>query len=223
MIISWYGHSCFKIQTRPKRGENEVIIFTDPFNKKIGLRSPAGNADIVTVSHSHSDHNNTSAFRGEPFTIDATGEYSIKGVHIEGIGSFHDNEEGAQRGRNTIFIFESEELRIAHLGDIGHILSERQVDTIGDLDVLMIPIGGNYTIDAKTAKEVIGQLEPKIIIPMHYMINGLKADIVDVSDEKEFLKLMGTKSNGAESKLVLKKKDLGEMENHLFVMKPIKR
>jgi L-ascorbate metabolism protein UlaG (beta-lactamase superfamily) len=214
MIISWYGQSCFKIQTRPKRGSEEITIFTDPFDKAIGLRPPQGHADIVTISHSHFDHNNYSALKDDPFIIDSAGEYSLKGIHFEGIESFHDEKQGEERGRNTIFLIESEELRICHLGDLGHVLSEKQVETLGEIDILMVPIGGKYTLDAKKAEEVIGQIEPGIIIPMHYKLKDLK---VDIEDEKEFCKAFGEKSNG-ESKLVLKKKDLDEVENKLVLL-----
>lgn len=214
MIISWYGQSCFKIQTRPKRGSEEITIFTDPFDRSIGLRPPQGHADIATVSHSHFDHNNVSALKDDPFVVDAPGEYSIKNVAIEGIESFHDDKKGEERGRNTIFLIESEEMRICHLGDQGDVLTEKQVAALGEVDVLMIPVGGKYTIDAKTAGKVVGQIEPKIIIPMHYKVKGLK---IDIEDEKEFCKSFGEKSNG-ETKLVIKKKDLEETENKLILL-----
>ncbi len=214
MNISWYGHSCFKIQTKPKRGSEEITIITDPFDKAIGLRPPQGQTDIATVSHAHFDHNNTKSLKGDFFEIDAPGEYSIKNVHIEGIESFHDDQNGKERGRNTIFIIESEDLRVCHLGDLGHLLTESQVEAIGEIDVLMIPVGGTYTLDTEEAEKVVGQLEPKIIIPMHYKVKGLK---VDIDDEKAFCKEFGTKTNG-ETKLNIKKKDLEEIENKLVVM-----
>lgn len=217
MIISWYGHSCFKIQTKPKRGEGDVVIFTDPFDKSIGLRPPQGQAHIVTVSHTqHDDHNNAAALRGEPFVVDAAGEYSLNGVTVQGVESFHDDKQGAERGRNTIFVLESEGIRVCHLGDLGHKLSDKQLDEIGHVDILMIPIGGTYTIGAKEAEDVIGQIEPKIIIPMHYKVKGLK---LDIADEKGFIKDLG-KNGGKEvlPKLVIKSKDLSSFENKLVIM-----
>lgn len=214
MIISWYGHSCFKIQTRPKRGSEEITIFTDPFDRAIGLRPPQGHADIVTISHSHFDHNNTSALKDNPFVVDAPGEYSIKSVAIEGIDSFHDDKKGQEKGRNTIFLIESEEIRICHLGDQGDILTEKQVEALGEVDILMVPVGGKYTLDSEKAEKVVGQIEPKIIIPMHYKVKDLK---IDIADEKEFCKAFGEKSNG-ETKLVIKKKDLEEIENKLILL-----
>lgn len=215
MIITWYGHACFKIQTKPQRGSEEVTIFTDPFDKKVGLRPPQGNADVVTISHDHYDHNNSSTLKGDPLIINSPGEYSKKNIQIIGIDSFHDDKQGAERGRNSIFIFESEELKLCHLGDLGHILSENQLDQIGEIDILMIPVGGNYTLEAKDAETVIGQLEPKIIIPMHYKTKGSK---IDINDESAFCKEIGGCPNEKVDKLNIKKKDLDKIENKIILM-----
>jgi L-ascorbate metabolism protein UlaG (beta-lactamase superfamily) len=215
MIISWYGHSCFKIQTRTKRGGEEVTLITDPFDKSIGLRPPQGQTDIVTISHPHYDHNNTSLLKGDFFTIDAPGEYSIKDISIEGIDSFHDIEKGEKRGRNTIFVIESEDIRICHLGDLGEKLNEKQLERMNGVDILMIPIGGTYTLDGKLAEEVIAQVEPKIIIPMHYKIPGLA---IDIDDEKVFCAEMGNCPKETTQKLILKKKDIEEKENEIVLM-----
>ena len=216
MNISWYGHSCFKIQTRPQRGSEEIIIFTDPFSKTIGLRPPQGNANIVTISHSHSDHNNFSSLKGSPFVIDSPGEYSVSGIQIEGIDSFHDKNNGTERGRNTIFIIKSEDLKICHLGDLGHTLSEDQVEKIGEIDILMIPIGGTYTISPKEAEEVVGQIEPKIVLPMHYAIKGL--EIKNIEDEKAFCAEVGSCVEKNVAKLNIKKKDLEEIESKIILL-----
>lgn len=215
MIITWYGHSCFKIQTRPQRGSEEVTIFTDPFDKSIGLKPPQGNADIVLISHSHSDHNNSSSLKGNPFVIDAGGEYSVKEVLIEGISSYHDNEKGALRGLNNIFVIRSEEMNICHLGDLGHILTENQVEDIGDVDVLMIPIGGTYTLDAKEAEKVIAQIDPKVIIPMHYKIPGLN---LDIDDKEKFAKEVGLEMENGISKFTFKSNDLKDIQNKVIFM-----
>ena len=215
MNISWYGHSWFKIQTKAKRGGEDVVIITDPFDKSIGLRRPQGQANIVTVSHNHNDHNDTELLKGDFFVADSPGEFSIQGVTIEGISSFHDNKEGLDRGRNTIFVFETEDLRVCHLGDLGHELTEDQIDAIGDVDILMIPIGGTYTLDAKGAKKVVGQIEPKIIIPMHYKIDGLT---IELDDETEFCNELGTTIKDKLSRISLKKKDLEDVENKVMLM-----
>lgn len=218
MIISWYGHSCFKITTRTKRGSEEVTIITDPYDKSIGLRPPQGSADIITISHEHHDHNNRSALKGDFFIADAPGEYSIKGITIEGVDSFHDDKNGQERGRNTIFLIESEDMRICHLGDLGHKLSEKQLDRLTGVDILMIPVGGHGTLDGKLAEQVIGQLEPGIIIPMHYKIDGLRAEI---DDEKPFCEEIGNCPKEKVQKLVLKKKDIEDKENEIVLMEPI--
>lgn len=201
MVISWYGHSCFRIQS------GETVIVTDPFNKEVGLTPPRQvGADIVIVSHQHSDHNNTAAIGGSPFIVDGPGEYEVKSINIRGIFSYHDNVEGKERGRNTIYILEIEGIKICHLGDLGQKkLTDEQLDLIGDIDILMSPIGGVYTIDAEEAGGIINQIEPKIVIPMHYKIQGLniKLDPLD-----KFLKEMGITKKEAMEKLTIKKKDL---------------
>jgi len=216
MIISWYGHSCFKVRTKPKRGGEDTTIITDPFDKSVGLRPPQGRANIITISHlQHDDHNNTSTIKGDPFVIDSAGEFSIRGVSIRGIESFHDDQKGCERGRNTIFIFESEGLRLCHLGDLGHILTDKQLDRIGPVDIVMIPVGGTYTIGPKEAEVVIGQLEPKIIIPMHYRVKGLK---IDIGDEKDFCKELGSCVKEKLAKLSIRKKDLDGIENKIALL-----
>ncbi|HHX58238.1 MAG TPA: MBL fold metallo-hydrolase [Candidatus Moranbacteria bacterium] len=215
MLITYYGHSCFKIQTKPKRGDQDVTIYLDPFDKSVGLKPPQGKADIVLSSHSHSDHSNTQGLREGFFLVDAPGEYTLQGISIIGLESFHDDQKGALRGRNTIFIIESEGMRVCHLGDLGHPLSEEQVEEIGDIDILMIPVGGTYTIDAQTAQKISAHIEPSVIIPMHYK---MKDSTIDVADEKEFLSLFGAEGKQVETKLNLKKKDTDEKENHIILM-----
>jgi L-ascorbate metabolism protein UlaG (beta-lactamase superfamily) len=217
MIIHYYGHSCFKINTRPAgRGQEEISIFLDPFDKKIGLRPPQGQADIVLVSHDHFDHNNVAALKGEPSVINIPGEYSVRGVSIVGIPSFHkEPEAGQEKIINTIFVLESEDLRVCHLGDLGTDLSEKQLEEINGVDILMIPIGGNYTIGHKRALELIKKIEPALVIPMHYKMNGSTADI---ADEKKFCNEMGNCSKERPSKINIKKKDLEEKRVEVVLM-----
>jgi len=216
MNIQYYGHSCFKITTKPAgRGREEVIIFIDPFDKSVGLRPPQGQADLALVTHNHPDHNNVAALKGEPYVIDIPGEYSIKGVNIVGLNSFHDDKNGELRGLNTFYILESEDLRICHLGDLGSDLSEKQLEDINGIDVLMIPIGGKYTIDGKKAAEIIKRIEPKIAIPMHFKMKG---SILDIDDEKKFCGEMGNCPREKISKLNLKKKDLEEKNMEVVLM-----
>jgi L-ascorbate metabolism protein UlaG (beta-lactamase superfamily) len=221
MTIQWYGHSCFKISTKPEgRGSgDDVVIFTDPFDKAVGLRPPQGRADIVTVSHNHHDHSNVEALKGEPMVLDLPGEYSIKGVSITGINSFHDKVQGAERGLNTIFAIESEGIRFCHLGDLATILDKKQLEEVNGVDILAIPVGGNgYTLDGKEAKAVVDQIDPKIILPIHYKIPGSK---VKIDDEKSFCKEIGTCPREKVSKLILKKKDLEEAERKVVLMEAL--
>lgn len=220
MTIQWYGHACFKISTKPEgRGSGEeVVIFTDPYNKEIGLRPPQGKADIVTVSHDHFDHNNAEALKGEPAVVDIPGEYSIKGVSIKGINSFHDKKEGAEKGPNTIFVFESEGIRLCHLGDLATSLNNKQLEEINGIDILAVPVGGRFSLNGKEAKAVIDQVEPKIILPMHYKIKGSK---FQGGDEKIFCKEIGTCPREKTAKLILKKKELEGAERKVVLMEAI--
>jgi L-ascorbate metabolism protein UlaG (beta-lactamase superfamily) len=217
MTIQWYGHSCFKISTKPEgRGSGEdVVIFTDPFDRSIGLRPPQGKADIVTISHSHPDHNNPDALRGEPAVLDMPGEYSIKGVSITGIESAHDKSGGAEHGKNVIFAIESEGIRLCHLGDLGAPLDKKQLEEVNGVDILMVAVGEAPIVTAKSAKDIVDQIDPKIILPMHYKIPGLK---LKIGDEKNFCKEIGTCPREKTAKLILKKKDLDGMERKVVLM-----
>jgi len=211
MVITWYGQSCFKIQS------GETVVFTDPFAKEIGLTPPRGQANIVTVSHQHFDHNNIESLSGEPLIIDGPGEYEFKGININGIFSYHDNDEGKKNGTNTIYMIEVEGIKICHLGDLGQKkLTAEQLEKIDEIDILIVPVGGTYTIDGSAAAEIINQIEPRIVIPMHYKIPGLNMKIDGVDD---FLKEMGAGKKPAVDKLTLKKKDLPEEETEVVVMK----
>jgi len=206
MIIQYYGQSCFKITTKPAgRATDDIVAFFDPFSKELGLRPPQGQADVVFVSHDHYDHNNVSAIKGEPVIIDAPGEYAVKGINVMGVDSFHDNAEGADKGHSTIFILEVEELKICHLGDLGCDLTGKQLEEIDGVDVLFIPVGGNYTIDGKKAAELVRKIEPVLVIPMHYKTPG---NLEKIDDEKSFCSAMGNCPKEKTVKLNIKKKDL---------------
>lgn len=212
MIITWQGHSCFKIQD--KVGPEGVSVITDPFGKDIGLKVPNFEADIITISHDHSDHNNVSALRGKPFVIDCAGEYDFKGVLVEGIDSFHDSKEGQERGKNLIYRMEIDDISVVHLGDLGAPLSDLQLEKLAGTDILLIPVGGKYTLDAKGAVEVISQIEPRIIIPMHYQVKDLKIDLDPI---EKFIKELGLEPI-YEEKLKISKKDLPQEEMELVIL-----
>lgn len=216
MKITWYGHSCFKLMVKTKNGDR-ITIITDPFDKeKVGLTPPRGTADIVLVSHAHFDHNNIKAISGEPFCVDGPGEYDVKGVFVKGIYSYHDNSKGNERGVNTIYILDGEGMRICHMGDFGQAeLNGEQLDKIGDVDVLMIPVGGVYTINGSEAVKIINQIEPSIVIPMHYKIPKLTLKLNSVD---KFLQEIGGEKETLEE-LSIQSKDLTGDKMRIIVMK----
>jgi L-ascorbate metabolism protein UlaG (beta-lactamase superfamily) len=213
MIITWLGHSAFKLQGK---GQSDTItIVTDPFNpEKTGLKLPRLEAEIVTLSHDHDDHNYSEAVKGNPRILTGVGEYEIKGVFIEGVPSFHDAEKGAKRGSNVIYRFEIEDLSITHLGDLGTELDNKQLESLEGTDILLVPIGGVYTINAAKAVTVINQIEPRIVIPMHYKVPGLKFDLDPL---ESFLKAIAIKPR-QEEKLKISKKDLPQDNMEVVVL-----
>lgn len=184
MDITWHGQSCFTI-----KGKTATVV-VDPFGD-IGLRIPKLTADILLISHDHFDHSNRSAVSGDPYVVDVPGEYESHGVMIEGLPTYHDDKSGADRGRNTVFSFSLNGVHFVHLGDLGHVLSNDDVERLGDVDVLFVPVGGHFTIDAKAAVEVIKQLQPRVVIPMHYKIEGLSANL-PIAGVNDFLKEVGS-------------------------------
>lgn len=165
MKIKWLGHACFLIVS----GEG-IRIITDPYEVGGGINYAPINetADIVVVSHEHADHNNVATVKGRPEVVKGSGVKKIKGVEFTGFATYHDEVKGAQRGANTIFCFTVDGIRLCHAGDLGHELTSEQASQIGGIDVLLLPVGGFYTIDANTAGKVQDRLKPKITIPMHF-------------------------------------------------------
>jgi L-ascorbate metabolism protein UlaG (beta-lactamase superfamily) len=212
MQITWLGHSCFKIQE--KIGSETVTVITDPYSKDYGLKVPKMEADILTISHNHADHNNAEAVKGNPYIIRSAGEYDVKGAVIDGVYSYHDDQEGKERGKNIIFRIEMETLSVVHLGDLGQDLDDKQLEKVSGCDILLIPIGGTYTINAKKAVEVLSQIEPRIVIPMHYKIKDLNMDIDGV---EKFIKELGIKPR-YEEKLKISKKDLPQEDMDLVIL-----
>ena len=216
MQIIWRGQSCFEILSSQGKN-NHVNIVVDPFDEGTGLRVPKLEADILLVTHEHHDHNNVKAVGGSPFLIQGPGEYEIKGVYIQGIDSFHDASLGKEKGQNTIYTIEVEDIRLCHLGDLGQKeLTPEQVEKIGEIDILMIPVGGVYTISAKEAVKIMSQIEPNIVIPMHYQIPKLKIKLEGLDG---FLKSMGIKKIEPLSKFTIKKKDISSEEAKIIVLK----
>jgi L-ascorbate metabolism protein UlaG (beta-lactamase superfamily) len=217
MQITWKGQSCFQISVNLGKGE-QVNIVIDPFDEATGLRVPKLEADLLLISHDHHDHNNTKAVDGKFLLVEGPGEYEAKGVYVQGIPAFHDDEQGKEKGVNTIYVVEAEDLRICHMGDLGQKeLTDEQLEKIGDVDVLMIPIGGNFTISAKESMKIMSQIEPRIIIPMHYSLPKLK---IKLDGLEVFLKAMGMKKIDPLPKLSIKKKDISAEEAKIIVLEP---
>jgi L-ascorbate metabolism protein UlaG (beta-lactamase superfamily) len=214
MIITWFGQSCFRIQD--KIGSEGVTLATDPFDKSIGLKQPNFEADIVTVSHDHFDHNNVSALKGDPFVVKSAGEYDFRGVMVQGVDSYHDESEGSERGKNIIYRIDMDNISVTHLGDLGHVLENKQLEVLAGTDILLIPVGGKYTINAKKATEVISQIQPRIVIPMHYSLPNLTVDIEGVDG---FVKELGLKPT-YEEKLKINKKELPQEDMELVILNP---
>lgn len=205
MDIYSLGHSSFKI-----KGKTATIV-TDPFDQgMVGIRFPKTEADIVTVSHDHKDHNAVINVEGSPYVIKGPGEFEIKGIHFVGVSVFHDDKQGVERGRNVMYQMIVDGVTIVHLGDLGHKLTSEQAKEIGTCDILFIPVGGAWTISADVASEVAAQFEPKIIIPMHYKKQGQNPDLDVLDGVDKFLKEMGKEEVAPISKLSITKDKLPE-------------
>lgn len=204
--IIWYGHACFRLK------DKDATLITDPYDKSLGLGTIGQRADIVTISHDHPHHNSISSVKGEPFVANGSGEYEVRGVFITGVWSFADDQKGKVRGRNTIFLFHLGDLVVCHLGSLGHSLNSQQVEAVGDVDVLLVPIGFNTTLTTTKAIEVITQIEPKIVVPMHYDrgANGKVNGSGEADPLAQFTKEMGIKEWEAQDKLSVKGADLPE-------------
>ncbi len=217
MIITYLGHSSFKI-----RGKTGTVV-TDPFHEYVGFEFPTASADIVTVSHDHKDHNNAAAVDGTarrdvPFVVTRPGDYEVEEVSVFGTPSYHDDNEGAERGNNIIYNLLVDGISICHLGDLGHELTDDQRGAIGTVDILMIPVGGAFTIGPSKAKKVIQSLDPSIIIPMHYKTGEHDEKVfADVGTLDDFLKEYGAEVK-PETKLKIEKSKLPE-ESELVVLR----
>lgn len=216
MNITWHGQSFFEIGVKNrKEGETKIVI--DPFEADfVGLKFPKTEGDVVIVSHNHKDHSNAKGVGGGPFIIDTPGEYEVKDVFIKGISAFHDNSDGKERGSVIMFTIMAEGMKIGFLSDLGQKeLTSQQVEDLGNIDILIIPVGGTYTINAKDAAEIINQVEPGIVIPMHYKIPGLKVNIEDAS---KFLKEMGSEAIEPLPKLKVSAKDLPGKDEEMRII-----
>ncbi|KKR30829.1 hypothetical protein A2715_01870 [Candidatus Woesebacteria bacterium RIFCSPHIGHO2_01_FULL_39_32] len=204
MDISYLGHASFRMKGR------RASVVTDPYAPYVGFKFPKVEADIVTISHNHEDHNQSQLVSNVKRVVAGPGEYEISGVSIIGIPSFHDEEKGAKRGTNTIYVFEIDDLRVVHLGDLGHKLSEEVLEDIGTVDILMVPVGGFYTIGPTEASDIVRNIEPTITIPMHYKVSGLdQSTFGSLAAVDDFLKEVALPTENLD-KLSIKKGDITE-------------
>lgn len=212
MEIKYFGHSSFQIKTKNAR------VVTDPFDPKmVGIKFPKTEADIVTVSHHHHDHDMVNQIEGSPLVLDWPGQFERMGVRIWGFATYHDKKKGEERGGNIMYKFESEQISVLHAGDLGMIPEDAILDEIGETDILFVPVGGIYTLDSTEAVEFIKKIEPSIVIPMHYGFPG--AAIKDLAPVSEFLKKMGKETIEPIDKLVIKKEDLLDQEIKVVALK----
>jgi L-ascorbate metabolism protein UlaG (beta-lactamase superfamily) len=180
--VTWIGHGCFRL-----RGRSAVAV-TDPYPPSLGVKLPRLEANLVTVSHEHPNHANAQALHGDPFVIAGPGEYEVAGVSVLGIPTFHDAAGGAELGRNTVYVLEVDDVRVCHLGDLGHRLQDDTLELLGAIDVLLVPVGGRHSLNGAAAAEVVRQIEPRNVIPMHYRVPGVK---LELETAERFLKEMG--------------------------------
>lgn len=207
MEIQWYGHSCFRLASK-----TGFTIVTDPFDQSVGYPRPNLTANLVTMSHDHFDHNHYQIVEGLPKLANRPGIVAesqlAKGVHGRGVASFHDEVQGHRRGPNTIFVVELDEVRVAHLGDLGHQLTPQQIAELGPVDVLLVPVGGTFTLDAQGAFDVCQAVGPKIVIPMHYQTEACR---IALAPADPFLRLCPKVERPSSNRLSLAAAELAKL------------
>lgn len=205
MEIKYLGHASFLIKTKNAK------IVTDPYDPSIGLKFPKIEAEIVTVSHQHSDHNRHDLVGGDKVVFDMPGEYERLGVKISGYQTYHDKNKGKERGLNTIFKISAEDINILHCGDLGEVPKDEFLDELGEVDVLLVPVGGVYTINTDEAIDLIKKIEPSIVIPMHYNHSKLNQEVFgNLASVEDFLGKIGAGESIPQPKLSIKKEELSE-------------
>lgn len=221
MTITYHGHSCFKI-----KGARGTVV-TDPYSAYIGFGMPTLSGDMVTVSHNHDDHNAYAEIKGtartaKPFLINKPGEYEVGGISVFGIKTFHDGVQGTERGTNTVYKIFMDNLTVCHLGDLGHELTPDQIEDLGEIDVLLCPVGGHFTVNSEQAVKLIHSIEPSIVIPMHYRTDKHNSDVfADVQPLESFLKEYGAETT-PQKKLDITKQNLPEETELVLLMETFK-
>ena len=204
MKIKWFGQACFLITSN-----NGIRIITDPFDHRLGYDVPSVEADIVTASHDHYDHNNVASVKGEFIRIDKPGKFLAKGIDIVGVETFHDESKGSKRGKNTVFKFSVDGINICHCGDLGHVLSDEQAERLGKVDILLVPVGGTYTVNAVKAWEIVKQLNPVVTIPMHFKTKAISLPIEGV---ERFLSVAGKGLKTGKQEIELDKSNISDFK-----------
>jgi L-ascorbate metabolism protein UlaG (beta-lactamase superfamily) len=206
--VTWHGQSCFRL-----RGRGAAVV-TDPYPPALGPRLRL-EGNVVTVSHPHENHSHVQSVK-DAYVIEGPGEYEVAGVTVQGLPTYHDNQKGAEHGGNTVYVIELDDVRVCHLGDLGHTLDDRALETIGNVDVLLVPVGGGRTLDGARAAEVVRQVEPRYVVPMHFGHPALRTELAPV---ERFLKEMGVPESEAQSKLTVQASS-AEAETKVVVLEP---
>lgn len=193
MEITWYGRACFRLKGR------EATVITDPCPPATGFVAGKHDVDLLTMSHAHADHAYIRSITAG-LTLTRPGEYEFHDLLVTGVRTFHDGERGAQRGENIVFVAEVDGVHICHLGDLGHLLTEEQLAELGPVDVLLVPAGGQFTVTPAEAAEVVSQIGPRIVIPMHYQVDGGSTDLLEVD---KFLHEIGAADAARQPKAVV--------------------
>ena len=211
MDVTWLGHGCFRL-----RGRGAAVV-TDPYPPAVGLKLSRMDAEVVTVSHDHDNHSYTQVVREGAYEIRGPGEYEVAGVSVIGIPTYHDADRGAKHGRNTVYLIEIDDVRVCHLGDLGHKLEDTEAEAVTAPDVLLVPVGGESAMNGALAAEVVRQLEPRYVVPMHSAIPGLKLKLDPID---RFLKEMGVTASEPQPKLAVQKSSVTEFETKVVVLEP---
>jgi L-ascorbate metabolism protein UlaG (beta-lactamase superfamily) len=207
--VTWLGLSCFRL-----RGRSAAVV-TDPFSPALGPKLRL-EGNLVTVSHPHENHSHVQSVK-DAYVIEGPGEYEVAGVTVRGVPTYHDGQQGAEHGRNTVFVIELDDVRVCHLGDLGHRLDDSALETIGNVDVLLVPVGGGRTLDGARAAEVVRQLEPRYVVPMHFGHPSLRTELAPV---ERFLNEMGVPESEAQTKLTVQASSAAEGETKVVVLEP---
>ena len=213
MILTYLGHSCFKIQD--KTGTDGVTVLTDPFSFFDGFKKPSLEADIVTIGHDKFNEIDLQKLRKQPFVVNEAGEFDVKGILVEGIDASKKEEGKEKYNKELLYRIEVEDVSIAHLGNLSHVLDSKHLDHLNRIDILLVPVGGNGVLDASKAAELVSLIEPRMVIPMYYN----SADLKQADSLEKFIKEIGLKPTYEEEKLKINKKDLPQEDMELVIIK----